>query len=100
MARRRTRERRPPAGPAPRTPSNVDISVPVSPTGCLDPLCLCDGGGGGTETDRLLRRARRLLNLIITDDVWTTLDDRYLASIVYKAEDLGDLIAIAQRGRR
>lgn len=75
-------------------------SVPSFDTeSCPDELCHCDGGGA-TATDIVLRRARRLLNLIIEHDVWTTLDEAYLPSIVWKAEDLGDLIAIAQHPSR
>lgn len=71
----------------------------MSRTRCFDELCRCDGGAD-TETERLLRRARRLLDLILADDLWVTLDDGDLLRIVNQAEELGDVIAFAQHPSR
>jgi hypothetical protein len=52
-----------------------------------------------TETDRQLRRARRALGRIISDDLWVELDSDSLLRIVVTAESLADRVESAL-GRR
>lgn len=61
---------------------------------CPDEVCSC---GGCSESERLMRRARRLLDVVLADDQWVTLAVDDLLRIVDSAEELGDFIAFAQR---